>query len=81
MRSGSLCSMTTEIEYSEPYCDDEYEYLYIILPSHLSKLVPRNYLMSHTDIEKLGIQISSEWNHYLMHRRNVLLFRKKLHIH
>lgn len=31
----------TEIEYSEKYCDDHYEYRHVILPKEVMKKIPQ----------------------------------------
>lgn len=42
------------IQYSEKYCDEHYEYRHVILPPELAKLVPRAHLMTETEWRNLG---------------------------
>ncbi|KAL8504798.1 hypothetical protein ACS0TY_016112 [Phlomoides rotata] len=35
-----------QIQYSEKYFDDTYEYRHVVLPSEVSKLLPKNRLLS-----------------------------------
>jgi len=66
------------IMYSEKYDDDEFEYRHVTLPSDLSKLVPRNHLMTETEWRNLGVQQSVGWVHYMVHtpEPHILLFRR-----
>ncbi|CCW60285.1 unnamed protein product [Phytomonas sp. EM1] len=67
-----------KILYSEKYYDDVFEYRHVILPKDLSKLVPRNRLMSETEWRQLGVQQSQGWMHYMIHRPepHILLFKR-----
>ena len=38
-----------------------------MLPKELSKLVPRDHLMSETEWRSIGVQQSRGWVHYLIH--------------
>ncbi len=38
-----------------------------MLPKELSKLVPKDHLMSETEWRSIGVQQSRGWQHYLMH--------------
>lgn len=42
------------IQYSEKYSDEYYEYRHVILPQDLAKLVPRTHLMTETEWRNLG---------------------------
>lgn len=42
------------IQYSEKYHDDHYEYRHVILPPDVAKLVPRPHLMTETEWRNLG---------------------------
>jgi cyclin-dependent kinase regulatory subunit CKS1 len=45
-----------EIEYSEKYQDDYYEYRHVHLPKAIYKRMPRGRLMSETEWRELGVQ-------------------------
>ncbi|KAG5679668.1 hypothetical protein PVAND_009223 [Polypedilum vanderplanki] len=67
-----------DIQYSEKYSDEKYEYRHVILPQNLAKLVPKNHLMTETEWRNLGIQQSPGWVHYLLNTTepNVVCFRR-----
>ncbi|CAG9806165.1 unnamed protein product [Chironomus riparius] len=70
-------SEADDIQYSEKYSDSTYEYRHVILPPGLSRLVPRNHLMTETEWRNLGIQQSPGWEHYLItNEYHVICFRK-----
>ncbi|XP_076297230.1 cyclin-dependent kinases regulatory subunit-like isoform X2 [Lasioglossum baleicum] len=56
-----------QIQYSEKYSDDKYEYRHVILPIELARHVPKTHLMSETEWRNLGVQQSPGWVHYMMH--------------
>jgi cyclin-dependent kinase regulatory subunit CKS1 len=66
------------IQYSEKYYDDKFEYRHVILPSNISKLVPKGRLMSETEWRSIGVEQSRGWVHYAVHRPepHILLFRR-----
>lgn len=69
----------TEIEYSEVYSDEKYEYRHAILPRSISKRLPDPMrLLTEKEWRGLGINQSFFWEHYLLHKPepNVLLFRR-----
>lgn len=70
------------IQYSEKYSDNNYEYRHVILPSELAKLVPRTHLMTETEWRNLGVQQSPHWVHYMLHgpEPHILLFRRKKNV-
>lgn len=70
--------LQNKIMYSDKYYDDTFEYRHVILPKDLSKLVPRNRLMSEAEWRLLGVQQSQGWVHYMIHKPepNVLLFKR-----
>eukprot|EP01138_Halocafeteria_seosinensis_P016441 gb/GECG01016772.1/.p1 GENE.gb/GECG01016772.1/~~gb/GECG01016772.1/.p1 ORF type:complete len:108 (+),score=11.13 gb/GECG01016772.1/:1-324(+) len=70
----------SRIEYSEKYCDDNYEYRHVILPKELAKSVPESRLLSEQEWRSIGIQQSRGWTHYALHRPepHILLFRRPL---
>ncbi len=43
-----------EIEYSEKYQDDYYEYRHVLLPKNNFKKMPRSRLLSETEWRQLG---------------------------
>ena len=57
-----------DIQYSEKYCDDEFEYRHVILPKHVSKNAPKGRLLSDAEWRGLGVQQSRGWVHYAIHR-------------
>jgi cyclin-dependent kinase regulatory subunit CKS1 len=67
-----------EIEYSDKYCDDVYEYRHVILPKHVYKKMPRGRLLDEMEWRSLGVQQSRGWVHYEVHRPepHILLFRR-----
>ncbi len=69
-----------QIQYSEKYYDDTYEYRHVILPPDIAKLLPKNKLLSEAEWRNLGVQQSRGWVHYAIHRPepHILLFRRPL---
>ncbi|XKL64865.1 hypothetical protein PGB90_004951 [Kerria lacca] len=67
-----------QIQYSDKYYDEKYEYRHVILPPDLSKQVPRTFLMTETEWRNLGVQQSPGWVHYMIHNPepHILLFRR-----
>lgn len=70
--------LAKEIYYSDKYFDEEFEYRHVMLPKELSKLVPKDHLMSETEWRSIGVQQSRGWQHYLIHEPepHILLFRR-----
>lgn len=70
--------LSKEIYYSDKYFDDEFEYRHVMLPKELSKLVPKDHLMSEQEWRSIGVQQSRGWQHYLIHdpEPHILLFRR-----
>ncbi|KAF7994143.1 hypothetical protein HCN44_011412 [Aphidius gifuensis] len=70
--------MCDQIQYSEKYNDDKYEYRHVILSSDMARNVPKSHLMTETEWRNLGVQQSPGWVHYMMHtpEPHVLLFRR-----
>ncbi len=68
----------TEVEYSEKYTDDYYEYRHVHLPKQVFKKLPRGRLLSEAEWRALGVQQSRGWAHYEVHRPepHILLFRR-----
>ncbi|XP_034836092.1 cyclin-dependent kinases regulatory subunit 1 [Maniola hyperantus] len=67
-----------QIQYSERYTDDIYEYRHVILPPDIARLVPKSHLMTETEWRNLGVQQSPGWLHFMVHNPepHVLLFRR-----
>ncbi|KAJ8905419.1 hypothetical protein NDN08_001926 [Rhodosorus marinus] len=70
---------TQNIQYSEKYYDDQFEYRHVILPKDIAKYVPRSRLMSEEEWRALGVQQSRGWVHYAIHRPepHILLFKRE----
>lgn len=73
-----------EIEYSEKYCDDKYEYRHVILTKAIAKDMYRiascKRVLEEQEWRSLGVQQSYGWVHYEIHRPepHILLFRRAL---
>ncbi len=76
-----------EIEYSERYADDVYEYRHVPLPKRVVKEMHRLLgpnqpmrLLSEAEWRSIGVQQSRGWTHYEIHRpeTHILLFRRLL---
>ena len=64
-----------EIEYSDKYMDEHYEFRHVILPKDVYKKIPRGRLLTEHVISNntqewraLGVQQSRGWGHYELHR-------------
>lgn len=73
-----------EIEYSDKYNDEKYEYRHVILPKlvakEMYKITGAKRLMAEDQWRDLGVQQSRGWAHYEIHRPepHILLFRRPL---
>ena len=69
-----------QIQYSEKYFDDVYEYRHVVLPQDIAKLLPKGKLLSETEWRSIGVQQSRGWIHYAIHRPepHIMLFRRAL---
>ncbi|KAG8371247.1 hypothetical protein BUALT_Bualt13G0067800 [Buddleja alternifolia] len=69
-----------QIQYSEKYFDDIYEYRHVVLPAEVAKLLPKNRLLSENEWRAIGVQQSRGWVHYAIHRPepHIMLFRRPL---
>ena len=67
-----------EIEYSEKYTDDYFEYRHVLLPKNIYKVMQKNVLLSEDQWRKLGLKMSKGWKHYHIHTPEpyILLFRR-----
>jgi len=70
--------MPRNIQYSEKYFDEQYEYRHVILPPEVAELLPKNQLLSEEQWRALGVQQSPGWIHYAIHspEPHILLFRR-----
>ena len=57
-----------EIEYSEKYCDEIYEYRHVHLPKNVFKMMPRGRLLTESEWRALNVQQSRGWVHYEIHK-------------
>jgi cyclin-dependent kinase regulatory subunit CKS1 len=69
-----------EIEYSDKYSDELYEYRHVILPKETYKKIPKNKLLDENEWRNLGVQQSRGWVHYEIHKPepHILLFRRPI---
>jgi cyclin-dependent kinase regulatory subunit CKS1 len=69
-----------EIEYSEKYQDDVYEYRHVLLPKNIFKKMPQKRLLTENEWRSLGVQQSRGWVHYEIHKPEpfILLFRRPI---
>ena len=69
-----------EIEYSEKYNDDLYEYRHVLLPKDIYKKIPRNRLLDEMEWRSIGVTQSRGWVHYEIHKPEpfILLFRRPI---
>ncbi|MCO5555518.1 hypothetical protein L7F22_009063 [Adiantum nelumboides] len=69
-----------QIQYSEKYFDDVYEYRHVVLTPEITKLLPKNRLLSEAEWRALGVQQSRGWVHYAIHKPepHIMLFRRPL---
>jgi cyclin-dependent kinase regulatory subunit CKS1 len=77
-----------EIEYSDKYTDDVYEYRHVILPKPVAKEMYKLYhndarqprLLEEEEWRRLGVTQSRGWAHYEIHKPepHILLFRRAL---
>ena len=56
-----------EIEYSEKYADDQYEYRHVLLPKQIYKQMAHNRLLYEAEWRQIGVQQSRGWVHYEIH--------------
>jgi len=71
-----------EIEYSDKYYDDIYEYRHVMLPKAIYKQISmsKGKLLTENEWRAIGVQQSRGWIHYEIHRPepHILLFRRPL---
>lgn len=71
-----------DIEYSEKYADETFEYRHVLLPRAVYKQMPHNRLLFEDEWRSLGVQQSRGWYHYEIHAPEpfILLFRRPLQV-
>lgn len=69
-----------EIEYSDKYDDDVYEYKHVLLPEELFRSISKGKLLTEDEWRKLGIKQSRGWVHYAIYKPepHILLFRRAI---
>ena len=69
-----------DTEYSEKYIDNTYEYRHVTLSKRMYDKIPKEKLLSEEEWRHIGVQMSADWNHYLIYKPEpfVLLFRRLL---
>ena len=70
-----------EIEYSDKYNDDLYEYRHVLLPKNIYKSMPKGRLLSESEWRSLGVQQSRGWVHYEIHKpilQKIEVYKQKL---
>jgi cyclin-dependent kinase regulatory subunit CKS1 len=67
-----------EIEYSDKYYDELFEYRHVQLPKNIFKAMPKGRLLTENEWRSLGVQQSRGWVHYEIHKPEpyILLFRR-----
>lgn len=68
--------LSKDIYYSDKYFDDEFEYRHVMLPKELSKLVPKDHLMSEAEWRAIGVQQSRGWQHYMIHEPGIIFIQE-----
>ena len=74
-------TFATEIEYSDKYTDDKYEYRHVFLTIEMFQRLPKDgRLLTEREWRSLGVQQSPGWEHYMIFKPEpfVLLFRRLL---
>lgn len=69
-----------EVEHSDKYQDELYEYKHVCLPKNIFERIPKGKLLSESEWRKLGISQSRGWVHYSIHKPepHILLFRRPI---
>ncbi|CAJ1345590.1 unnamed protein product [Effrenium voratum] len=78
--SQQVAQWAEEMDYSEKYCDDIYEYRRVTVPRSMVPQLPSGRIMEEQEWRQHGITMSRGWEHYDHHlpEANVLLFRRVL---
>lgn len=69
-----------QIDYSEKYYDNFYEYRHVLLPREIFKKLPAKRLLTESEWRSIGIVQSKGWVHYTIHKPepHILLFRRAI---
>jgi cyclin-dependent kinase regulatory subunit CKS1 len=69
-----------QLEYSEKYYDEYYEYRHVILPKEIFKQLPFNRLLTEPEWRIMGISQSKGWINFTRHKPepHILLFRRPM---
>jgi cyclin-dependent kinase regulatory subunit CKS1 len=69
-----------DVEYSEIYNDDTYEYRHVVITKFIFKFMPKNKLLEEKEWRSLCIQQSRGWEHYQIYspEPHILLFRRPI---
>ena len=69
-----------EIEYSDKYYDDYYEYRHVMLPKEVFRKLPAKKLLTESEWRSLGVIQTKGWVHYTIHKPepHILLFRRPI---
>eukprot|EP00435_Cladocopium_sp_Y103_P059767 s1255_g21.t1 len=74
----NLSQLLDDIDYSDKYCDDIYEYRRVTVPREMLPTLPTGRTMEEWEWRQNGIVMSRGWEHYDQHlpEAHVLLFRR-----
>lgn len=80
MTNMPLAPINEDIDYSDKYSDDVYEYRRVTVPRAMLQTFPQGRTMEEWEWRQHGIVMSRGWEHYDHHapEANVLLFRRVL---
>lgn len=76
-----MSNAADQIDYSDRYCDDVFEYRHVILPREIAKRLPKPMrLLTENEWRGLGVTQSRGWVHYEVHKPepHILLFRRPI---
>merc|ERR1719478_819272 len=75
-----MAQWTEDVDYSEKYCDEVFEYRRVTVPRAMLPALPQGRCMEENEWRACGITMSRGWQHYAQHtpEANVLLFRRVL---
>jgi cyclin-dependent kinase regulatory subunit CKS1 len=82
MSNLTLSALAKNIEYSDKYYDDKYEYRHVILPKEILKILidhkKDKQNLREDEWRAIGIQMSKGWIHYGYHdpEPHILLFKR-----
>ncbi|KAI8336633.1 regulatory subunit of cyclin-dependent kinase [Chlamydoabsidia padenii] len=73
----------SRIRYSEIYKDEEYQYRHVTLPPQIAQYLPDKnlkILLRESEYRRLGVNISSGWEHYMIYQPepNILLLKRSI---